>query len=240
VDPGWSRLQLPRTWGDLRRAVAAGGKPVEAVRVVLDRPLPMPPEGMSFTALSAISRGTVVRNNSFRTGIARGLLLQSHDITVENNRFANILESAMVLGSEPNWWASAVNSRRVTIRGNHFEDTNLRSISQPYSGAIEIWVEGDVKATEWVEDVLIEKNTFVRPGGSAISIHGARNVRILDNEFRESGNLPWHGLGRQPEKYGLPVAVYAGEAIEQRGNRAIHTGIFALEQGGEGLLRTGK
>ena len=44
------------------------------------------------------------------------------------------------------------------------------------------------------------------------------------------GNLPWHGKGRQPEKYGIPVAVYAGEGIEQKDNQALHTGLYSLDQ----------
>jgi hypothetical protein len=91
-------------------------------------------------------------------------------------------------------------------------------------------VEGDVAQTDWIENVRIENNTFVRPGGSAIAINGARNVRIIGNRFEECGNLPWHGLGRQPEKYGHPVAVYAGEQIEQKDNKALHTGPYSLDQ----------
>jgi hypothetical protein len=223
----WGKTwKLPRPW----RNAAMAGKTLKAVRVALDQPLPMPAEGMFFTPLSAICRGAVVRNNTFTTGVARGLLLQSHDVTVENNRFVNMLESAMILGAEAAWWGGAVNAHGVVIRGNHIEDTNLRAISHRYSGAIEMSVEGDVAQTDLIEDVRIENNTFVRPGGSAIAINGARHVRILNNTFRECGNLPWHGLGRQPEKYGLSVAVYAGEKIEQTDNKTERTGPYALDQ----------
>jgi hypothetical protein len=136
----------------------------------------------------------------------------------------------MILGAEAAWWAGAVNARNVVIRGNHIEDTNLRTISHRYSGAIEMSVEGDVAHTDWIENVRIENNTFLRPGGSAIAINGARNVRILNNIFRECGNLPWHGLGRQPEKYGQPIAVYAGERIEQKDNKVLHIGLYSLDQ----------
>jgi hypothetical protein len=91
-------------------------------------------------------------------------------------------------------------------------------------------VEGDVAQTEWVEDVRVENNTILRPGGSAVAINGGRNIQILNNSFQECGNLPWHGLGRQPEKYGIPVAVYAAEQIDQKDNRSIRTGLYSLEQ----------
>jgi hypothetical protein len=58
----------------------------------------------------------------------------------------------------------------------------------------------------------------------------ARRVRITGNTFIESGNLPWHGWKRQPEKYGVPVAIYAGEKIEQTDNKTVRTGPYALKQ----------
>ncbi|MEI8289430.1 MAG: hypothetical protein WCH99_08140 [Verrucomicrobiota bacterium] len=67
------------------------------------------------------------------------------------------------------------------------------------------------------------------PNGSASAINGARNVRLLNNTFRECGNLPWHGLGRQPEKYGLPIADYAGEQIEQKNNQTLEPRLYSLD-----------
>jgi uncharacterized protein YfiM (DUF2279 family) len=224
---GW---EIPRPWKPLRSDAAKGGKTVKAIRVVLDAGLPMPAEGMFFAPLNGICEGAVFRNNRFSTGIARGMLLQSHNVIVENNRFSNLLESAFILGAEAAWWAGAVNAKGVVLRGNHIEDTNLRAISHKYSAAIELSIEGELSGTDWIEDVRIEDNTILRPGGSAIAIHGARGVRIKGNTFEECGNLPWHGLGRQPEKYGIPVAVYAGEKIEQKDNKAVRTGPYSLEQ----------
>ena len=224
---GW---EIPRPWKPLRSDAAKGGKKVKAIRVVLDAALPMPPEGMFFAPLNGICEGAVFRNNRFTTGVARGMLLQSHNAVVENNRLSNLLESAFILGTEAAWWAGAVNAKGIVLRGNHIEDTNLRAISHKYSAAIELSIEGELTGTDWIEDVRIENNTILRPGGSAIAIHGARGVRITGNTFEECGNLPWHGLGRQAEKYGIPVAVYDGEKIEHKDNKAVRTGPYSLEQ----------
>lgn len=231
VPAEWAKgLEIPRPWKPLRSDAAKGGKKVKALRVVLDAALPMPSEGMFFAPLNGICEGAVFRNNRFSTGVARGMLLQSHNVVVENNRFSNLLESAFILGTEAAWWAGAVNAKGVVLRGNHVEDTNLRAISHKYSATIELSIEGELAGTDWIEDVRIEDNTILRPGGSAIAIHGARGVRITGNTFEECGNLPWHGLGRQPEKYGIPVAVYAGEKIEQKDNKAERTGPYSLDQ----------
>jgi hypothetical protein len=231
VPAAWaSSWNIPRPWNPLRSDAAKGGNKVKAIRVLLDAPLQMPPEGMFFAPLNGICEGAIFRRNSFTTGVARGMLLQSHHAIVEGNRLSNLLESAFVLGTEAAWWAGAVNAKQIVLRGNHIEETNLRAISHKYSAAIELSVEGDLAGTDWIEGVRIEENTIVRPGGSGIAIHGARDVTITGNTFEECGNLPWHGLGRQPEKYGLPVAVYAGESIEQTGNTTVRTGPYALDQ----------
>jgi hypothetical protein len=162
--------------------------------------------------------------------VARGLLLQGEDFTVEGNRFSNLLESAMLFGAESAVWAATVNAKRMTIRGNTIEDANLRALSHSYKGTLELCIEGDLARADLIEDIAITDNTIIRPGGSAIAIEGARRVRISGNTFIESGNLPWHGWKRQPEKYGAPVAIYAGEKIEQTDNKTVRTGPYALEQ----------
>jgi hypothetical protein len=220
---GWT---LPRPW----KTAFAAGKTVRAVRIKLASPLPMPQEGMFFTPESTLNRGAVIRGCRFSTGVARGLLLQGEDFTVEGNRFSNLLESAMLFGAESAWWAGAVNAKRMTIHGNTIEDTNLRAISHSYKGTLDLCIEGDLARADLIEDIAITGNTIIRPGGSAIAIEGARRVRISGNTFIESGNLPWHGWKRQPEKYGVPVAVYVGEEIEQSDNRTERTGPYALEQ----------
>ncbi|MGB8166520.1 MAG: right-handed parallel beta-helix repeat-containing protein [Chthoniobacteraceae bacterium] len=231
VPAEWAKgLEIPRPWKPLRSDAAAGGKKVRALRVVIDAALTMPAEGVFFAPLNGICEGAQFRRNQFTTGVARGMLLQSHNAVVEDNRFANLLESTLILGTEAALWAGAVNAKGIVLRGNHIEDTNLRAISHRYSATIELSVEGELSGTDWIEDVRIEGNTIVRPGGSAIAIHGARRVRITGNTFVECGNLPWHGLGRQAEKYGVPVAVYAGEEIEQKDNKAVRTGPYSLEQ----------
>ena len=231
VPSAWAKgWEIPRPWNQLRNDAEKGGKKVKAIRVVLDAALPIPAEGMFFAPLNGICEGAVFRNNRFTTGVARGMLLQSHNAVVENNCFSNLLESAFILGTEAAWWAGAVNAKGIVLRGNRIEDTNLRAISHKYSATIELSIEGELSGTDWIEDVRIEDNTILRPGGSAIAIHGARGVSITGNTFEECGNLPWHGLGRQAEKYGIPVAVYAGEKIEQKDNKAVRTGPYSLEQ----------
>jgi hypothetical protein len=220
---GWT---LPRPW----KTAFAAGKTVRALRIKLASPLPMPPEGMFFTPENTLNRGAVIRGCRFSTGVARGLLLQGEDFTVEGNRFSNLLESAMLFGAESAVWAATVNAKRMTIRGNTIEDANLRALSHSYKGTLELCIEGDLARADLIEDIAITDNTIIRPGGSAIAIEGARRVRISGNTFIESGNLPWHGWKRQPEKYGAPVAIYAGEKIEQTDNKTVRTGPYALEQ----------
>jgi len=58
----------------------------------------------------------------------------------------------------------------------------------------------------------------------------ARGVCIPGNTFEECGNLPWDGLVWQAEKYGIPGAVYVGEMIEQKNNKALRTDPSSLEQ----------
>jgi hypothetical protein len=225
---GWSRgWTMPKRW---RGTGFTAGDKVQVLRVVLEKPLSIPPEGVAFSSESCVNAGTVVRGCNFRHGAVRGILLQFKDGLIEDNTIHNTLESALLLQCEPSYWGSAITPRNIVIRGNTLTDTNGRSISHVYSGAIQMGVEGDSKLAEWVSNVTIENNRILRPGGSAIAINGARNVKIIGNRFEQCGNLPWHGKGRQPEKYGIPVAVYAGEGIEQKDNQASHTGLYSLDQ----------
>lgn len=173
--------------------------------------------------------GGIVRGNDFQVGAARGVLARASNLLIENNRILNTLEAGIAMTE-----SGAI--QHVTIRGNHVEDTCLRSISGvglcPYTttAAVEMW--GRDPATDPLKsEILIEGNTIVRPSGSAVTVINARNVIVRGNTFQECGSRPWHGKGRQPEQYGLPVAIYSGaEAVTVTDNKVIATGLYALEQ----------
>jgi hypothetical protein len=234
VPKGWGKEYTPP-----RRADGiTPGDTVKVFRITLENPMTLPAKGLFFSSESAVCRGLTVRNCDLRRNMARGFLIHSRDVLIENNYLYNSLESAFILASEPTFWGECYSARNVTLRNNTIMETNRRAISFPtiyqkihYSGAIVMGVEHDPLTTgEWVDGVTIENNTIIRPGGSAVSIQGARNITISGNTFEECGNLPWHGRGRQPEKYGIPVAVYAGENIIEKNNIVRFAGLYSLDQ----------
>jgi hypothetical protein len=210
------------------------GDTIQIWTVRLDKPLEIVKNGAICTSMSAMNSGTVVRNCDFSNGAVRGLLFHTHNALIENNRFTNILESPVTMIQEFSYWGSALIAKNFIIRNNTFTETNGRALSHAYSGAIQIGMEVDPpvdpKYGEWVDSVKIIDNIFIRPGGSAIAINGGRNITITGNRFEECGNLPFHGMYRQPGQYGLPVAVYAGEKIVQKNNTVLHSGLYSLDQ----------
>jgi pectate lyase len=207
------------------------GDKIMVFRIVLEQSITIPPEGTCFSSENAVCTGTIIRNCNFSQGMARGLFLSTRNALVENNTLTRLMESAIVLGSEPSLWASAIAPRNIIIRNNSITLTNFRSISSTCSGAIQIGLEIDPNATgEWIDGLTISNNNFFQPGGSAISINGAKNITISGNRFEECGNLPWHGFGRQPDKYGIPVAVYYGNSVTQTNNIIVNPGFYSLDQ----------
>jgi hypothetical protein len=229
VPEGWgSNWTIPLFWK--RGKGLNPGDTVRILRVELDKPFNLPQKGMFFSSESAVSAGTVIRNCTFERGMARGLNINTTDALIEGNFIRNCIESAILMSCEVVYWGGGRTAKNIVIRNNTFMGTNGRAISFPYSGTIQIGSENDLETAEWISNITIENNKFIRPGGSGIAINGARNVKIFANKFEECGNLPWHGSGRQPDQYGIPVAIYRGELIEQKNNIKINSGLYSLEQ----------
>lgn len=107
----------------------------------------------------------VIRNNYFHEHRARGLLLQTHDGLVENNKFYKMSHDAIriVMDIKTGAWYEGTGADNIEIRNNVFEQC-------AYTG---------------VE--LIEIGTHI--ADKSTGSYAFTNIRIIDNEFRNISGL---------------------------------------------------
>jgi hypothetical protein len=117
------------------------------------------------------SHNVIIRNCYFHENRARGVLCNSADWLVENNRFFHNQHAAMLLEPDvsPGLWSEGFGARNVVVRGNSFESCNPKGAgdgSSPYP---------------LLDGILFEKNQFEETPGPAITATSFRNLIIQNN-----------------------------------------------------------
>ncbi len=132
--------------------------------------------------LSSVTKAPKVEisNNVIRNKRNRGILIQSRDVTVENNLFSNIVHGAIMLIADDVQFHESLSPKNVVIRNNKF----LRNgIATQY---------GDIDAFVWtptgsepgaVSDIEIKNNFFGESYNAAISLRRCTDFNIEGNTF---------------------------------------------------------
>lgn len=117
---------------------------------------------------------------------ARGFLLQSRNMLVENCRIYGMSLPGIIISPDIRVWYEVGPSRNVEIRNCVFEKCGING-SAANMGAVVVKASHDVDADNYPAGVHngihIHHNLFKNCGNSGIFVNAARDVRVHDNVF---------------------------------------------------------
>jgi hypothetical protein len=191
-------------------------------RVRLDGPIPGVRTGsekadVQFFNIDSAG-GFVFRNNIFRNIRRFGILIDSRDGLIENNRFEGTSFNGVVIHNDPDW-PEGFATGNVIIRGNTFDTCNVERIGRP-----EMCASITVKTNRLgfrpapyrgIADILIEGNTFLNWRNQAISLGCAENAIVRNNRLVADADAP-ERLDGEPH---VPIRIFNATRVSVRGNR---------------------
>lgn len=152
--------------------------------VTLDQPLPADPTGYVFANISQLPR-FVFTGNRCSNHYARGLVIKTRDVLIENNVFEKIFGTAIKCAAA-SWWGEGVNPADIHIRNNCIFDCARRS-SFKGAGGISVTADADtdeIPAGSLISNVAICGNEIVQRGSPyGIYVSHADGVSIHDNRI---------------------------------------------------------
>lgn len=191
-------------------------------RVRLDGPIPGVRTGSKKTDPQFFNLdcagGFVFRNNIFRNIRRFGILIDSRDGLIENNRFEATSSNGVIVHNDPDW-PEGFATGSVIIRGNTFDTCNVERIYRSdTSASISIhtsrlgWQPAPCRG---IADVLIEDNKFVNWRNQAISIGCAENAIVRNNRLVADADAPDLADGKPH----VPIRIFNATRVLVRGNR---------------------
>ena len=116
---------------------------------------------------------TVIRNR------ARGFVIKTRNVIIEDCTFEDITECAIALETDVNAWWEAIGSRDVIIRNNRFIDSKF----EPgyLHGVIESHTMSQTIPAGVYQRITIANNIFLGSVGNIIKIGSAEGVNIINN-----------------------------------------------------------
>ena len=126
--------------------------------------------------------GCVVRNTR-----ARGFLVQTHNVLIENSYIYGMSLPAMLFAPDIKMWWEVGPTKNVEIRNNVIEySANIKSNAN--KGAIVFKACHDSGGEDYPagvhENINIHHNKFIDLPHSAIYVSAAKNVKITNNDFK--------------------------------------------------------
>ena len=150
-----------------------------------------------------IKRCTVRRNR------ARGMLIQTRDVIIEDCDFEDVSGAALHITSDANYWWEGFGVRDVIIRNNRFRNCNFGAARR--SAVIDVFAEvgkslagagvhqniiienniisdadGAAVHIGSTDGAIIRNNTVTDPKGPAIIIANSRNIEVTGNRLTEN------------------------------------------------------
>jgi len=143
-------------------------------------------EGMIILDDDVDSGNMIIRNCYFHENRARGLLLGSDNITVENCRFYHIQQSAINIPVDitETMWTEGKGANNIIIRNCEFNECNFMNTND---GAFIAFVaSNDYNKDNTIigkcfSNILISGNKFINPLGLMIRMISAENVTVYGN-----------------------------------------------------------
>ncbi len=159
--------------------------------------------------------GDVMANNAFYASVhldnctvthtrARGFLLQSHNMLVENCRIYGMSLPGIIVSPDIKFWHEVGPSRNVEIRNCVFEKCGI--IGAPYMGAVMVKASHDIGIDTYPAGVhqglYIHHNLFKNCGNIGIYASTVSGVNIHDNRF-ENCSSRWVGTPDETNMYDI-------------------------------------
>jgi hypothetical protein len=145
------------------------------------------PEGVgagSVLANASAIPAVRVRRCAVRGNRARGMLIQTRDVLIEDCRFSDISGSALHLCADGvDWWES-LGVRAVTVRGCVIERCNFGAVRR--TAALDIFSDlpgGRQSAAGVHQDIRILDCAFAGNRGAAVNVGSAAGVELRGNRF---------------------------------------------------------
>ncbi len=193
--------------------VAAANPEATRERTLLRAEADLPPDIVAGSVLANASAAPSVRIRRclVRGNRARGMLLQTRDVVIEDCRFEDISAAAIQLCADGSTWWECLGVREVTVRGCTFLRCNFGAAKR--AAAVDVFSElaGDRQSAAGVhagirildcrfaanggadlhlgsaEEVEVRGNRFVRDQGPVIRVVNSRRVTIAGNQLEGTG-----------------------------------------------------
>jgi hypothetical protein len=172
--------------------------------------------------------GAVIRGNYLHDGNIRGILVKSHDVTIENNTIERVACGGIVLEAE-SFWLEGPYEKNIRVAGNHVKECGFNSLdpsglSLPVAG---IHVGDGFGAKQFPrtflpnlanENITIENNDVASPAGFGIFVSNTTGVKIdnnrIDAPFASGDHLSFYDFSKLPLK-GWTLTPDLVEALKQ-------------------------
>jgi len=149
-------------------------------------------EGFVLLNWTYSSRNLIIRNSFFHDNRARGVIIQTHDVTLENNRFRHNESGALKIttGYTLDKWCEGYGASNILVCNNRFEGVNPTDVKDD-NLARDIYLGAYLKRSPThertlypiINNVLFENNTFVDSYGLVAFISSSGNVVFWNNTF---------------------------------------------------------
>lgn len=120
-----------------------------------------------------------IRNCTAIRNRARGFIIKTRDVIIENCTLQDICASGVGLEADVNAWWEAIGSRNVIIRNNRF--IRCKFESEYLNGVIESHTMSDTTPAGVHQNITIENNIFLGSDGNIIKLGSADGVKIINN-----------------------------------------------------------
>ena len=154
--------------------------------LTLDAEVPLEVDSGTVVAdCSVDSSHYIIRNNYFHENRARGILLNSSDGLVENNRFYKTQFSAINVSVDyGTQWLEGTGIDNLIIRNNRFESCNVAGNGAAITFyATNTRAPGSTINGTCFRNLLISGNTFINTNKQAISARSASALAIVGNRI---------------------------------------------------------
>ena len=127
-----------------------------------------------------------IRNCTAIRNRARGFIIKTRDVIIEDCTFQDVCASAVGLEADVNAWWEAIGSSDVIIRNNRFIDCKFES--EYLQGVIESHTMSQTAPAGVHRRITIENNIFLGSDGNIIKLGSADSVDILNNIMDQPKN----------------------------------------------------
>ena len=130
-------------------------------------------------------------NNIVRNKRCRGVLVQTRDVLISNNTFANLSDAGVLLTGDANDWYEAITPSNVVIANNKFLKNNFAVGNTGGDISISVYGEGyNLAAMGTVKNVEIYNNFFGNSANAGIYANSVSGLNIHHNYMNNVGISP--------------------------------------------------